>query len=453
MEFSTKVIEKMSEMLAEELQTYSEEMAREGGVMAIEEEMRSILQAVGAQGLGKVLSKQEEGKPRQRQIACPCGKTASYIRERTAKVLSVFGWVSYQRGYYLCADCQKGQAPLDQAFGLSAGQVTAGLGSLLALAGTEVSFEKAQRKIERFLKLEISDNTVRKETELFGQLQAELEAEWQAKSQDPSFLQEQQRQQRPNPGRIYGSLDGVMTPLKGEWRELKIVSWYRAEPVTRSKPRRHHAKGVGEQNEIQAADITYATDQLDAESFGKLVWATGCQRAVANYAEIVFIADGAAWIWRLVEHYYPNATQIVDWYHACEYLAPIAQAAFPNDPQAAETWLEQTREDLWQGRIPAVLAACRALQAQAPEPVRKACSYYANNEKRMNYAHLRNQGYLIGSGTVESACKQIALLRLCCAGARWSSDGLVKTAKARAAWLSDAWDTLSARRAKLPFAA
>lgn len=452
MEFSTKVMEKMSELLAEELQSYSEEVAAEGGVMGIEEEMRSILQQVGAQGLGKVLSKRDAGKPRNAQIACPCGQKADYVRRREAKVLSVFGWVSYQRSYYLCGACQKGQAPLDQELGLSAGQVTAGLGSLLALAGVEISFEKAQRKIDRFLKIRVSDNTVRKETELFGQLQAELEAEWQAKSQDVAYLQEQERQPIHHPERIYGSLDGVMTPLKNEWRELKVVSWYRVEPVTRSKARRHHARRVGEQNEIQAKDITYATDQLDADSFGKLVWATGCQRQVGSYAETVFIADGAAWIWRLVEHYYPNATQIVDWYHASQYLAPIAQAAFPTDRQAADAWLEQTREALWQGHIQEVLVACRAVETRAPEPVRKACSYYANNEKRMNYAQLRQQGYLIGSGTVESACKQIALLRLCCAGARWSKEGMVHTAKARAAWLSDDWDTLCAKRAKLPLA-
>ena len=178
---------------------------------------------------------------------------------------------------------------------------------------------------------------------MFGQLQAEREAEWQARSQDTAFLQEQERQQTPQPERIYGSLDGVTTPLKGECRELKVVSWYRAEPVSRSKSRRHHAKRVGEQNEIQATDISYATDQVDAESFGKLVWAMGCQRQVENCAEIVFIADGAAWIWHLVEHYYPKATQIVDWYHACQYLAPIAQAAFSDNARAAQAWLEQMR--------------------------------------------------------------------------------------------------------------
>ena len=453
MKFSTKVIEKMAELLSEEVLGYSEELAESGGVMAIEEEMRRVLQQVGAQGLGRVLSEQDQRKARPRELRCPCGQQADYQRAREAVVVSVFGRVHYWRKYYLCAHCHQGQAPLDRELHLAAGEVTAGLGSLLALAGVEASFEEGRRKIQRYLGIEVSDNTIRKETQLFGQLQAEEEQEWKAKSQDPSYLQARVRQAVQRQERIYGSLDGVMTPLKGEWRELKVICWYEAERVTRSKARRHHGQRIGQQAELQTKHITYAADQQDAEGFGQLVWATGCQREVEGYAEIVFIADGAAWIWRLVEQYYPNAIQIVDWYHACEYLAPIAQAAFPEAPEERKTWLEQTREDLWQGRIQAVLAACRAVEARAPEPVRKAVSYYTNNEKRMNYAHLREQGYLIGSGTVESACKQIASLRLCCAGARWSKEGLVQTAKARAAWLSDAWDALSARRAKLPLAA
>jgi hypothetical protein len=453
MKFSTKVIEKMAEIMSEEMVGYSEELGESGGVMAIEEEMRAVLQQVGAKGLGQVLSKQDERKERKRELGCQCGKQAEYQRRREAVVVSVFGRVHYWRGYYLCPSCHQGQMPLDQELHLSAGEVTAGLGSLLALAGVEASFEEGRRKIQRYLGIEVSDNTIRKETELFGRLQATQEQEWKDKSQDVTYLQERVRQAVKRQERIYGSLDGVMTPLKGEWRELKVVSWYQAERIIRSIPRRHHGERSRQQEELQTKNITYAADQQDAESFGKLVWATGCQREVESYAEIVFIADGAAWIWRLVEQYYPNAIQIVDWYHACEYLAPIAQAAFPKDPQANKAWLEQTREELWQGRIQDVLAACRALETRAPEPVRKALSYYTNNEKRMNYAQLRAQGYLIGSGTVESACKQIALLRLCCAGARWSKDGLVQTAKARAAWLSDAWDTLSACRANLPLAA
>ena len=63
----------------------------------------------------------------------------------------------------------------------------------------------------------------------------------------------------------------------------------------------------------------------------------------------------------------------------------------------------------------------------------------------MDYARYRQKGYWIGSGTVESACKQIATARLKIAGARWTVSGAIATAKARAAWLSDgeSFDTLA----------
>ena len=67
---------------------------------------------------------------------------------------------------------------------------------------------------------------------------------------------------------------------------------------------------------------------------------------------------------------------------------------------------------------------------------------HVNNEKRMDYARFRQQGYLIGSGTIESACKQIAAARLKCSGARWTLAGVIATAKARAAWLTKTWDNL-----------
>jgi hypothetical protein len=65
-----------------------------------------------------------------------------------------------------------------------------------------------------------------------------------------------------------------------------------------------------------------------------------------------------------------------------------------------------------------------------------------NNQKRMDYANFRKQNYFIGSGSVESACKQIVSLRLKRAGARWTKTGASAVAKARAAWLSHQWDDL-----------
>jgi len=101
-----------------------------------------------------------------------------------------------------------------------------------------------------------------------------------------------------------------------------------------------------------------------------------------------------------------------------------------------------------------VIAACQTFQkhAQAGEAARRAVPYYSNHAKRMDYARFRAAGYQIGSGTIESGCKQIATQRLKRSGARWTFEGAPWTAKARAAWLSGYWDLLAADRAASPLA-
>jgi len=172
------------------------------------------------------------------------------------------------------------------------------------------------------------------------------------------------------------------------------------------------------------------------------------------HEELIFVCDGAVWIWKLIERHFPHAVQIVDWYHASEYLPPIAEAAFGHDTPEYHAWLDQARSQLWEGQIDALIHDCQLLASipLAAKAVYDAASYFTNNQKRMDYARFRQQGYFIGSGTVESAGKQIAGLRLKRAGARWTETGAVATAKARAAWLSDQWDDLAARRAILPLA-
>ena len=255
------------------------------------------------------------------------------------------------------------------------------------MAGVETAYEEAVRVVEQFLLIEISDNTVRKETEGFGAIQEAEEKRWEKESQDEGKLQTRLREQGKQKGRIYGSMDGAIVPLHGEWRELKCVAWYRAEKIATHQTHRHHKKQVGEQTYLQAQEISYACDIREAEAFGSLLWATGWKRRVDLHKEVIFICDGAAWIWRLVEKYYPNAVQIVDWYHASEYLAPIAEAAFGRDCPKAKEWLERAREDLWEGRIQVLIRECQrlALIPPAAEAAQKAITYYQHNEKRMDY--------------------------------------------------------------------
>lgn len=436
MEFSTTRLERIAELLAEEI---AEKAGDKTDVNEMEGMMRELVKATASIGLQKAIE-QGEARYAEPKIQCECGQHARMISKRTAVLWTVFGKISYKRRYYLCATCHQGQSPLDQKYGITPGQTTQTLASLLGLLGVEVSFKEASQLAERFLLFRISDNTVRKQTEGYGNAQAEIEKEWIEKAESEKNLQVRERGRTPQAGRIYASMDGVHVPLRQEWRELKTLCWYKVENIgaTRSNP------PVGEQNRLQAKDMKYYCEVTEAEQFGRLLWATGLQHNADAHDEVVFVCDGAAWIWKTVEKYYPQAVQIVDWYHASQYLAPIAQAAFGADAEKEKAWLTRVRTDLWEGRIQDVLQACRAFLklSHVRAFAEKAVTYYSNNEKRMDYARFRQQGYLIGSGTIESACKQIAAARLKCSGARWTLAGVIATAKARAAWLSHTWDAL-----------
>lgn len=466
MEFNTKGnwsgrARKIAELMAEEV---GEKLGTGVQAAEMEQALRELAREVSGLGLQKMIEEREEKYGSR--VRCLCGQEAEPLGKREAMVWSVFGKVSYVRRYYLCPHCHGGQSPLDERLGLVPGQSTPGLASLLGILGVETSFEEASELAERFLLFRVSDNTVRKHTEGYGQAQAILEKEWKQATEDMKGMEVREQSLEKRLGRIYASMDGAHVPLHGEWRELKTLCWYEVEAIDPSRPQnqrpapfqghgsRAYGECVGEQRHLQAKSMKYDCDIQEAEQFGKLLWATGIQHQVDTYEEIVFVSDGAVWIWNLAQKYFPNAVQIVDWYHASEYLTPIAEAAFGANTAQAHDWLTQARTELWDGRIQDVIQSCRSLLSHtaARAFIEKAIHYYDHNEKRMDYARFRQLGYLIASGTIESACKQIAAVRLKRSGARWTLPGVIATAKARAAWLSHSWDSLKPSYAALPLA-
>jgi hypothetical protein len=426
----------------------------------IETGLRDTLRQIGAEALSQWLSAAQQTPGAERP--CACGGTLRYQRSRSATLVSVFGRVTYARAYYAGCTCGHGCAPLDEQYGLQPGQVSAGLSELLTLAGVELAFEHSQRWLKGFLLFDVSENTIRHETQTLGQMQAAHETEWQQKSHDPTWLQAHLRTSTPIPTRLYGSLDAAKVRIEPRkqaekhaehetWRDLKVGCWYEAEPVPlRQQSTRQQA--VTERGPLcqRASHIHYYCDLSDAKTFGELMWATGCVAQADLARELVFVCDGAAWIWNLITTHYPHATQIVDWYHVADRLHRVAHAAFSQVEQR-ERWLDRTTTDLWEGRVAEVIQACADCGTACAE-AHDAVTYFTNNRTRMRYDQYRQAGYLIGSGTVESSCKQIVTQRLKCSGAQWLVPGAVDTAKARAAWLSEEWMPVCMRWSALPLA-
>ena len=468
MKYNIEKINQIGRQLAEVVEEALEmEGAKQQLIGEIEMALRESLLKTGNSALQCFLENAD--RKIEAEIECACGGKLKYQRRRKATIWSVFAKVSYKRAYYAGCVCGKGNAPVDQRYGIEPGKVTSGLARLVSLCGIKEAFDGSRKSLKEFLLFEVSENTVRAETQKMGELQRQADAELVQETQSETSLHtcpvgKREQSQDPAPEVLYGSIDAAKVRIeprdehekavedREKWRDLKVGCWYEGEIVppsrqsTRQKDKAQRAGVV-----LRAKNQKYFCGIDVAEQFGKLFWATGCAIGADRARILVFICDGAVWIWNLIAHYYPNSIQIVDWYHAADRLKRISKETFA-DPDERQLWREKVTEDLWEGRVELVIEACQALSLKS-DLARQSLAYYGDNIERMRYAQFRAAGYFIGSGIVESGCKQIVTQRLKISGAQWNVDGAILTAKARAAWLSNDWENLVKTRSLFPLAA
>jgi hypothetical protein len=190
---------------------------------------------------------------------------------------------------------------------------------------------------------------------------------------------------------------------------------------------------------------SYGAALKEAEPFGWHVYLEAERRGVRQADEVIVIGDGAHWIWKLAEMHFPDATQIVDWYHASQYLWNAGTAIYGEGTAARADWVEQQLDALWNGRIDDVLAALEP-HAQDDGAVDASISYYTTQRGRMDYPSYRARGLQIGSGTIESTCKHLVSARLKQAGMIWSEEGAEAVVSVRAWLKSGRWAEAMALR-------
>jgi len=440
MDHITKITEMLSKQVAQELST--------GYTLSdMEKVTRRLLKEMGRQTLAKAVEAEEKRRMAP-EVSCPgCGEGIPYVRRRATRLWTLFGRIQIKRAYYLCKHCHQGHCPLDERLGLRPNAISGELERLAGMTGTLLPFGKGRDLFEALTLVSLSDHTLDKASQAYGIAVAQREKEWQAEAFDQTELQRRKRE-KPKPLRLYGAIDATKVHTRGidehPWRDLKVGAWFEA----RGKP----PKTPDGQWRIQAEQIHYYADICPAADFGSLMWATGVQRHAQLARELVILGDGAEWIWRLVAEHFPKAVQILDWFHACEYLMPVAKAAFTTE-KAQDTWVHRAKQAMWEGKVDALIDACLdlVLVENSSDPAFVAARYFHQNRERMDYPTYRRQGYQIGSGTIESGAKQIGTMRMKVAGAIWNEDSARKVAKARAAYLSNQWDELATYRA-LPVA-
>ena len=160
--------------------------------------------------------------------------------------------------------------------------------------------------------------------------------------------------------------------------------------------------------------------------------------------EVLAVGDGAPWIWNVVADRWKQAHQLLDFYHASQHLWELARAVVGEDDATATAWVEPRLHRLRHGKERAVLAEVAALKpprGQRGAVVRREQSYLAGHEPRMHYARIAKRGWPIGSGAVESACRQ-RQCRCKRPGQFWTARGLRNLCALEEARANSHWEQL-----------
>ena len=220
----------------------------------------------------------------------------------------------------------------------------------------------------------------------------------------------------------YVSVDGAMYLTREEsWKESKLGRIYQPKDIVEVSPQRK-----------ELTQSTYVTHLGDHKEFTSKM-----DYHLENLNNIVFIADGARWIWKWIEQYYPESIQIVDYYHSKEHLYEFAKLYFKDEKQKGK-WTDRLSAIMLEQGIVPVIKEIEKLPKHS-KTTRKRNSlinYYRKNKDRMQYHLYLKKGLLIGSGAIESAHKNVLQQRLKLSGQRWTMEGFQQMAQLRVVYKS-----------------
>jgi len=294
------------------------------------------------------------------------------------------------------------------------------------------SFAEAAVAYQEAVGGSISGSTVRRITEEMGRHVHDLrkaEAERAMALPAPGESPRDRRVEEYNPvfGQANISTDGAMV-LTREWRwkavkgaAMSHVEGLGAGVSTGKAAKRGKGRREGEP-EVILSQHSYVIGLWEADQFLPYQYAEGLRRGLERVKRLTAVSDGSPWIERVTMTNFPQAVQVVDWSHAKERLWTVAKAVYGEGSAEAALWAEAREGELWQGQVEEVVKALEKLSTERPELpeiVRQSVGYFAGNKERMRYQRFRMAGYPIGSGTIESAVKNVVHRRMKRPGQGW----------------------------------
>jgi hypothetical protein len=418
----TAVLEEMRKELAALWETLTG--GPEAGLEVVEGRVRDGVLAIGARLVEATVAARGTGKAGAR-IACACGGEARCEGYRAKQVQTVVGWISVRRAYYACPGCGQGHCPLDAMLGLERDSHSPGVRRLACRFGGRLPFAEAAASLrEASAVIQLSASTVRTITEAVGAqretaLAEEIDAAWREGLPVASATP---------PPRLYVAMDGIrILGTDGTGHEIKVGV---VVPVRQRAGREWRERA------------SYAAGLEPATRFGPRLALEAHRRGLEGAAWIAVLGDGAAWIWALAAEHFPTAVHIVDWFHASERVWALGRALYGAETDETTAWVEGQLGRLAQGQAATLATEWQTLpcRGEAATVRDEQVTYFTNQASRMAYDRYRADGWDIGSGMVESACKHLIAAREKGAGMRWSEAGAHTVAAVRVMLRNEGWD-------------
>jgi hypothetical protein len=301
-----------------------------------------------------------------------------------------------------------------------------------------LTFERAENVLGQVGQMLMSDTTAWRQVQRSGAQALAVEAAQRAAASALPARQQIVPGEVATPERLAATMDGAMIHIRAEgWKELKVGGIGKIQLGPTKDP------VTGELVELaHTIENTYVAHLGGPAVFGQQLWAEARARQWSQAAESVVLGDGAPWIWNLASEHCYDSRQGVDWYHAKGHLAIAANLIHGEGTPAAHQWLKEQETVLYEGHAQRV-ADCIDRHAKgkrkSAKELRAQAGYFRDNQRRMQYLELREDGFPIGSGLAESGCKQFRT-RFTGPGMRWNRTGAERLLPVRAAIMSHRFD-------------
>lgn len=406
----------------------------------------------------KVVEKALQAKADAVEECCPCCQTPLIERKRRVpKTLHCYcGAVRVHRTHGWCQRCEQWVFPADTVLGLHPNSTASPLvQEMCALLTSKMPAEQAEGLSQRVTGIQLSRCTLAREAQRQGERALAMRQEQITRPVFvPPKVQAGQRaaglDQPPKAFTLVIQLDawnirerdhwGKTQPMRQRGEELGRWHWVYTGTCFRLEQRIRKGK-----RRAVIVERSYVATRQGLDSMIKQVHYEARARGLGQAERVLVIADGAVWIWNLVEGRFSEAIQRLDLYHANAYLWAVANQLHGSDATAARQWVKPLLKQVRADKVAKVIATLEVLKPQLNAQVAKAATeaiaYYKTNQKRMKYVEGERRGEPLGSGAIESTCRQLQCRMKRC-GQFWSIEGDEALLCLEMFWRNERWEHL-----------